>query len=206
MGVEEPSTMHADLTRRSILAGAIAMIATKSRAAPRPYELIADRSEVKFSFSVNGLMQSGTVPVRTADIRVDTRNLAASTAEVTADVREAKTGLIFITQALQSEDILYAEKYPIVSFTSTAIRLGARGRISEGARIEGHLTLRGITRDVSLDALLSRPAGTPPDDLSVLYVRLSGTLSRRDFGATGYAGMVDDEVRLNIRTEIRAKS
>ena len=198
--------MLVPMTRRFILAGATAMIATRGGAATRPYTLVAERSTVSFYFTVNGLTQSGNVPVRTADISIDTGNLAASSAEVTADIRNASTGLIFITQALKSEDILYAEQYPIVSFTSTAIRLGAKGRISEGARIDGRFTLRGVTREISLDAVLSRPAGTPPDDLSVLFVRLSGTLSRSAFGASGYASMVEDEVRLDIRAEIRARS
>jgi polyisoprenoid-binding protein YceI len=84
--------------------------------------------------------------------------------------------------------------------------LGAQGRISEGASIEGQLTLRGVTRPLDLDAVLSRPAGSAPDDLSVLTIRLTGRLSRSAFGATGYPQMVADEVELDIRAEIRARA
>jgi polyisoprenoid-binding protein YceI len=93
-----------------------------------------------------------------------------------------------------------------VRFRSTRVRLGARGRISEGAQIEGDLSLRGVTRPIALDATLSRPAGTAPDDLDTLYVDLAGTLDRRDFGATGYPQMVAPEVTLDIRAEIHAEA
>lgn len=100
--------------------------------------------------------------------------------------------------------MLDAGNHPIVRFRSTRIRLGAKGRISEGARIEGDLTLRGVTRPISLNAVLSRPSGSAPDDLSVLFVDLDGQLSRASFGASGYPDLVADTVELDIHAEIRA--
>ena len=47
-------------------------------------------------------------------------------------------------------------------------------------------------------------AGTAPDDLSRLFVRLNGSLSRNAFGATGFADLAEDRVDLNIRAEIVA--
>lgn len=198
--------MRTHLTRRTTLAGALATLAIPAHAAPRAYKLVADRSTISFHFVVNGVRQTGTIPVRTANIRVDTRNLKASSAKVTADVRKARTGLLFITEALKSEAILHAGKHPIVSFSSSRIQLGAKGRISEGAQIEGLLRLRGVTRSIAFDATLSRPAGTPPDDLSVLYVKLNGTISRSAFGASGFADLVANDVDIDIRAEIHEES
>ena len=194
------------LTRRATIAGAIAAWATAARSAPQPYELLQEQSSVTFTFLVNGTAQTGRVPVSTADIRVDLANLARSSAKVTADIRRARTGFAPVTQALLSASVLDAGTHPIVSFTSTRIRLGAQGRISEGARIEGDLTLRGITAPLSLDATLSRPAGSAPDDLSELYVDLTGSLSRNTWGAAGYPDLVADEVRIDIHAEIRARA
>ena len=196
--------MRLPLTRRALLATALSALATKGAAAPRPYALVPERSEVAFRFWLNGTAQTGTVPVRSADIEVDPANLSASRAEVTADVGKARTGLIFVTQALLSASVLDAGNHPIVRFRSTRIRLGAKGRISEGARIEGDLTLRGVTRPISLNAVLSRPSGSAPDDLSVLFVDLDGQLSRASFGASGYPDLVADTVELDIHAEIRA--
>lgn len=192
------------LTRRSLLAGALAAFATSSQSAITPYDLAATRSTISFGFVLNGVGQTGTVPVRTADIRVDPQNLATSRANVTADIRKAKTGFIFVTQALLSESVLDAESHPIVSFETQRIQLGDRGRISEGARIDGLLTLRGVTKPLSMNAVLSRPAGSSPNDLTILNVALDGVLDRNAFGASGYADLVGDQVSLDIRAEIRA--
>ncbi|WP_298836565.1 YceI family protein [uncultured Roseobacter sp.] len=194
------------LTRRTTIAGAFATLATAAHSAPQPYRLLKDKSTVTFTFLVNGSAQTGRVPVSTADIRVDPGNLARSSAEVTADIREARTGFGPVTQALLSASVLDAKTHPVVSFRSTRIRLGAQGRISEGARIEGDLTLRGVTAPLSLDAKLSRPAGSAPDDLSELYVDLTGALSRNTWGASGYADFVADGVRIDIHAEIRARA
>jgi polyisoprenoid-binding protein YceI len=188
-----------------MIAACLAFCATPAISAERAYELVPAGSSISFIFTTSGARQSGTVPVATADIRVNTRRLDRSSATVTADIRNVSSGLVFVTQAIKSPELLDAAKHPIVRFVSTRIRLGSAGRISEGAVIEGNLTLRGVTRPIALQAKLSRPAGTPPDDLSVLFIQLNGTISRADFGAAGYAGLADDAVDLNIRAEIRAR-
>lgn len=198
--------MHIRLSRRTLLASGLAAWATPAISASKPYVLVAEGSRVSFIFNLSGVSNSGTIPVETADIRVGTDNLARSSATVTADVRKIRSGLIFVTEAIKSAELLDAERHPTVSFTSNRVQLGAKGRISEGARIDGNLTLRGVTRPITLDANLSRPAGTRPDDLSVLHIRLTGSLSRAAYGATGYAGLADDTVSLDIRAEIRERA
>lgn len=197
--------MHIVLTRRMMIAGGLSALATQASGSERAYTLVPNASTVTFMFTTSGAQQSGTVPVGTADIRVNTAALARSSAVVTADIRNVRSGLIFVTEAIKSADLLDAARHPIVRFASTRIRLGSQGRISDGAVIEGDLTLRGVTLPIALQAALTRPAGTAPDDLSVLYVRLNGTLSRTAYGATGFPGLADDTVALDIRAEIRAR-
>ena len=197
--------MGSELTRRAMIAGAICALARPVTAQSRAYQLVASGSSITFFFTTGGTRQSGRVSIDTAEISVDTSNLSRSRATVTADIRSISTGLVFFTEAIKSPELLDAAAHPIVRFRSRAVRLGARGRISEGAQIDGDLTLRGVERPITLDATLSRPARTPPDDLSVLFVHLSGSLNRRDYGATGYAGLADDRVDLDIRAEIRLR-
>lgn len=192
------------ITRRTVIAAALGALATQAHSAARRYRLVPQNSKVAFGFIVNGAAQSGTLPILNADIRVDTSDLTRSSADVTGDIRRAKTGLAFVTQALLSADVLDAANHPTVRFRSKNIALGRKGRISEGARITGDLTLRGVTRPLTLNALLSRPSGTAPDDLSTLTIQLNGALNRQDFGAVGYPKLVTDTVTLDIRAEIRA--
>lgn len=193
------------LTRRMLISAGLSSLAVPVWAASRRYTLVPDGSRITFIFMANGTEQTGTVPVETAQIEVDTSRLTRSRAEVTADIRKVKAGLLLVTEAIKSEVLLDADTHPTVRFVSTGIRLGENGRISNGAVIEGDLTLRGVTLPIALQATLSRPAGTPPDDLSVLYIALSGTLSRTAYGATGYPGLAEDTIALDIRAEIRAQ-
>jgi polyisoprenoid-binding protein YceI len=196
--------MRIELTRRAFVASGLAALAAPLQAEVRAYELVAERSDVTFIFTAGGTRQTGTLPVSTAEIFVNTGDLVRSSAEVTADIRNIRAGVPFVADAIKSPDLLDAANHPIVRFTSNRIRLGAQGRISDGATIEGDLTLRGVMRPIALNAVLTRPADSAADDLSLLTIRLNGTLSRRDFGATGYAALADDRVDLDIRAEIKA--
>ena len=112
--------------------------------------------------------------------------------------------LLFATQALKSTQVLDTANHPFTRFRSTRVRLGPGGRLSDGASLEGDLTLRGITRRIRFEAGLFRPRGSQPDQLDRLEVRLRTTISRAAFKATGYANLVGDSVELDIWAEISA--
>lgn len=188
--------------RRTFLATSLAALATQGRAAPLRYGIGPKGATITYLFTLQGTQQRGTAPLARADLTIDPQNLARSTADVAADIRKAKTGFLFITDALKSPQVLDAETHPMARFRSTRITLGQNGRLSNGARVAGDLTLRGVTRAVELDATLFREPGSAPDDLSRLSVRLKGTLSRTAFGATGYPKLVDDRVDLDIEADI----
>ncbi len=196
--------MH--ITRRTILHYALAtgLMTGPTLAAPRRYSLRADGARIAFAFSLNGQTQTGTAPLQSADLRIDTDNLASSTADVTADISKARTGLFFATEALKSASVLDTRTYPTARFVSTQVHLGPSGRLSEGAFLEGALTLRGVTRKIRFNADLFRPAGSNRDELEQLEVRLKGQFDRRDFGAIGYADLVDPIVGLDIHAKISA--
>lgn len=206
--MHRPRIPPARIQRRRLLATlSAALLAPQAlRAAPLPYRLVPEATDVRFTFLLNGQPQQGRLPVRAARIRIDPQNLARSQADITLDARRARTGLIFATEALKSPGILDTARFPDIRFRSTRIRLGPDGRLSGGAQITGDLTLRGTTRPITLQAALYRRPGTAPDDLRDLDVHLSGHLSRAAFGATGYANLVADRVGLAVRARIRQAS
>ena len=172
--------------------------------APVRYQLDPDHSNVGFKFKLNGITQSGSMPVDRADITIDPQNLSTSRIDVAVTAARARTGLVFITQALASPGVLNSAQFPTIRFVSRRITLGASGRISDGAQITGDLTVRGRTKSVTLQAALYRPRGTAPDDLRQLDVVLSGSLNRNHFGASGFPNLVADTVALDIRARIIA--
>ncbi len=76
-----------------------------------------------------------------------------------------------------SQDFFDVERYPEISFNSTRIEHLDGGRL----QIVGELTMRGLTREIALDARLgARRRETGEDERIELVLR--GELNRRDFG------------------------
>ncbi|KAE9630189.1 YceI family protein [Parasedimentitalea maritima] len=177
---------------------------TAALAVPTHYTLVPSGSRVGFQFNLNGIAQTGTIPVEQAKITIDPQQLVASRVEVTLNVTKARTGLIFITQVMTGPEVLDATRFPTIRFVSRHVILGATGRLSGGAKIIGDLTLRGVTKPVTLQAAIYRSRGTAANDLSQLDVTLNGRISRAAFGADGFSDLVSDTVALNIQAQIRA--
>jgi polyisoprenoid-binding protein YceI len=68
------------------------------------------------------------------------------------------------------------EHHPEVTFRSTAIRLGDDGRVA----VDGELTMRGVTRDVTADGEYAAPREASFGE--VAGMRLQTTIDRRDWG------------------------
>ena len=79
----------------------------------------------------------------------------------------------------RSPDFFDVERYPEISFNSTRIDYLAGSRL----RIVGDLTLRGVTREIELDAQLSGKTREAGGDERI-ELELSGELDRRDFDLT----------------------
>lgn len=184
---------------RLLLAATLLMATlTSAVAAPLEYRLEAEKSEVGFVFTLNNTASRGRMPVKVARIVIDPQALSRSSVDVTVDAARARTGLFFATEAMKARSVLNTRDHPTIQFKSTRIRLNGAGRLQDGAKVDGTLTIRGITRPVTLNAALFRQAGTKAGDLSKLSFRLSGVVDRMDFDVAGYPDLVDRQVRLDI--------
>ncbi|MEX0309222.1 MAG: YceI family protein, partial [Tateyamaria sp.] len=85
------------------------------------------------------------------------------------------------------------KNFPHITFESTRFRMTGKR-----ALVEGNLTVRGVTRPATFTAELFRQSGPEIGERNRLAVRLTGSLSRAAFGATGWSDLAGDEVRLSI--------
>lgn len=189
---------------RALLIAFLVCSALPGFAAPVPYALQADRSDVGFVYALSGAQNRGNMPVSAATIVIDFDRFDQSTVDVTVDVTRASTGLIFATEALKAATVLDARNHPTIRFQSTAVRPNNPNALSEGGQIDGLLTIKGVTRPVTLQAALFRQQGTAEGDLSRLSFRISGQIRRSDFGASGYSDLVDDVITLDIAARVIA--
>lgn len=170
-----------------------------AHADPVPYALEVDRSEVGFEVDFGPDMITGSFPAMSADIRIDFAVPSRSTVAVVLDVSGARASFPFAAQALRGPRVLDARRYPQALFQSRSVEVIETGV----ARIEGDLTLRGVTRPVALRAQTYLQTGSALDDFSRLTMILTGAVNRSEFGATGWADEVGDAVRLRITARIR---
>lgn len=177
---------------RLTLAIALAL-ATPVVAAPAKYALDAQGSTVSFETDFGPDRITGRMPVTRADLTLDFDKVANSDVAVTLDVSNAQASFPFAAQAMRGPKVLDARSYPEITFASTSVR-----KAGDGATVEGNVTIRGVTRPMTLAAQIWRQQGSAQGDLSHLTVRLTGAVNRSDFGATGWNDMVGDQVRLDI--------
>jgi polyisoprenoid-binding protein YceI len=100
---------------------------------------------------------------------------------------------------LRSADFFDAAEHPEIRFASTAIEAAGGGAY----RIVGDITIRGVTREIVLEAEV-QGAGTDPWGNERIAIEASGELSRKDFGLTWNQALetggvlVADRIRLRL--------
>ena len=166
-------------------------------AAPARYALDEQASTVGFETDFGPDRITGRMPVTRADLTLDFDKVANSRVDVTLDVTSAQASFPFAAQAMKGPKVLDARSYP-----RDYLRQHLRRARGDGAEVQGNVTIRGVTRPMTLAAVIWRKQGSAEGDLSHLTVRLTGAVNRSDFGATGWNDMVGDQVRLDILARV----
>jgi polyisoprenoid-binding protein YceI len=137
------------------------------------YTVQPSGSTLGFTSSFQGSSFDGQFSKWTAAISYDQAKLAASKFDVTVDLSSAKTGDSDRDSALPGADFFDTAKYPQAHFVTTGFR-------QQGSQViaDGNLTLRGVTKPVSLNVTF-KPQG------SGATLDVSGTVNRLDFGVGG---------------------
>lgn len=103
---------------------------------------------------------------------------------------------------VNSTNFLDADQYPTITFLSTSVEPSGE----RSARVTGDLTLKGVTKPVTLDVtfageLVSHPFAKAP----ALGFSAAGTFKRSDFGLDYLLPNVGDEVRVEIEGDFIQK-
>ncbi|MDJ0824625.1 MAG: YceI family protein [Rhodobacter sp.] len=183
---------------RFTLGLALIFASLPAAAAPVRYVLEPDDSTVGFTYFFGDQPVQGSMPVQQAEVAIDFDRLAASSVRVAMNAARARAGVVFATEAMRSAAVLDTRRHPEITFASTAVS----GDVA-GARLAGNITIRGVTRPVTLDARLYRPSGSAPGDRDRLAILLSGAVDRSDFGASGYPELVADRIEIRVLAWIR---
>ncbi|MBI3993269.1 MAG: YceI family protein [Candidatus Lambdaproteobacteria bacterium] len=110
-------------------------------------------------------------------LTLDEEHPAQAVVEVAINAASIETGVADRDNHLRSADFLDAAQYPQIAFRSTAVKPAAKDRF----KLSGDLTIRGVTRPVSLDVEFGGRAQDPWGNLRAGY-SARVRLERKDFG------------------------
>jgi polyisoprenoid-binding protein YceI len=170
-----------------------------------PSEWSVDQAHTRIGFSVPHMVVSsvdGEFKQFSAKVLLDEKNLGNSQLEFSAQVASIDTGVADRDKHLRSGDFFDAEHYPQISFKSTKIT-----KSGKGYKIKGDLTIRGVTKPVTLDATLSEAVQSPWGK-QVRAAHVTGKVKREDFGVSWNKALdkggllVGSEVAIDIKLEL----
>lgn len=123
---------------------------------------------------------------------------AASSVRISVPVASVSTTSTKLDGELKDVDWLDAKAFPTMTFSSTRVMPGAKGK----AKILGDLTLHGVTKPVTLDVRFVGSGANPLNKKYTAGFEITGDIKRSDFGVTKYVPMIGDTVHLTINASL----
>lgn len=194
------------LFRTLPVAAAIAVLAAPASAAPEKFNI--DKTHSQAGFAVRHFFSK--VPGRfnelSGTILFDQKNLAASSVDVTIPVASINTENEKRDGHLKTSDFFDATTYPNITFKSTKVVPGKDNKF----QVEGDLTMRGVTKKVTLDAALIGVGAVGIGGNSIgtrAGFEATTTVNRKDYGINWNkvldqgGTMLGDDVAITLQVE-----
>lgn len=184
------------LLARVLLIPFIALLASYSYAAEK-FTLDPQHSYVRWEVSHFGFSSPSGKWLANGTLDLDEKDPAKSKVEVTIDVENIITGIPDLDKHLRGALFFNTEKYPIATFVSDEVEVTGK----DTAKVKGNLTLRGVTKPVTLDVKLNKYGKNPINDKDTAGFSATTTLKRSDFGIKTLLPGLGDKVKLAIEVE-----
>jgi len=166
-------------------------------AAPETYVIDNNHSMPRFEYSHLGYSQQlSRFNTIAGTITVD-RAAKTGSVDVTIDAKSVDTGSTLFNGHIQGEDFFDTAKFPTITFKSSSVKFDG----DKVASVEGNLTIKGITKPVTLtvNSFLCMPHPMLKKD--ACGVTATTKVKRTDFNMGKYAPYVSDEVTLTLPVE-----
>ena len=141
--------------------------------------------------------QSGKFSDVSGEIIFDEAKPANSSVEVTIKIASLVTGLAKFDQHLKSADFFDVEKFPTAKFVSKKIKVTDK----DNSKIEGDLTMHGVTKTVILDAKMNKSEVSVITQKPTIGFSATTEINRSEFGLNYAIPGVADKVKLFIEVE-----
>ena len=184
------------MKRFAILALTVS-VALPAFAAPETYVVEGNHTFPSFSYTHLGFStQQSRFDKTTGKITID-RAAKTGSLDVSIDAKSVNTGVEVFNGHLKGEDYFNVEKFPVITFKSSNFKFDG----DKPATINGDLTIKGVTKPVTLAVTSFNCAPHPFTKKEVCGANASTRIKRSEFNAGKNAPAVSDEVTLNIAVE-----
>lgn len=137
------------------------------------------------------------------ELQFDPEDHANSSVEVTIDLDSVDSGFdTFNGHLTEKPEWFNTDEYPEATFTSTGIEAVGDNRL----HVTGDLTLKGVTKEVTLDTTINKIGQHPVTNAKTIGFDATTTVSRSAFNMGKYAPSVSDEVTISISSEMQRES
>jgi polyisoprenoid-binding protein YceI len=166
----------------------------------------ADKSHSKIGFTVTHMMIAevdGNFKDFSASLTATKDDFSDSKVEFTAQTASVNTNDEKRDEHLRSEDFFDAAKHPEITFSSVTFKKVADKKY----KMVGNLTMRGVTRSVTLDVTYMGTANDPWGNTKAGF-KINGKINRKDYGVSWSKALdnggtvVSDEVMINCVVEM----
>lgn len=177
-------------------------MASLASAEPTTFKIDPNHSQVEFSIRHFFSRVTGRFNKFSGTVVYDDKNVAGSSVEVTIETASIFTNNDRRDRDLRSAHFFLADSFPAITFKSTKVVPGENGKM----KVEGTLTMHGVTRPETLDVTLLGVGAVGMMGTRAGF-EASTTLDRKAYGivwnqALDQGGtMLGDEVLIHIGIE-----
>ena len=158
------------------------------------YIVDPNHTQVLFAFDHMGFTNNlGLFAGPSGSMKLDPAKPEAASVDIVFQVDGVSTGVPKFNEHLLSADFFEAATYPTATFKSTSVKVDGTE-----AEITGDLTIKGITKEVTLDARFTGAGGNPISKKETVGFSADAIIRRSDFGLDKYVPLVGDAIELKI--------
>ena len=186
------------------IAAALALtgaVAASAVAAPVTYGVDGTHTFPRFSYSHFGYSTRLSSFSKTTGTVVFDAEAKKGVVDIVIDMKSVSTGFADFNEHIQGEDFLDTAKFPQATFKSTNVVFDG----DKPQRIEGQLTIKGVTKPVTLTVTSFQAMPHPMMKKPALGANAFTVIKRSEFNAGKYAPYVGDDVRIDIAIEAMAR-
>lgn len=116
--------------------------------------------------------------------------------DITVDMASVNTGMKKRDDHLRSPDFFNVAEFPVMTFKSTKVEFAGKG-----AKVTGDLTIKGVTKSVTLDVASINCGVHPFNKKDVCGFDATTKIKRSDFGIKYGLPAIGDDMNIMIEVE-----